>query len=289
VNGDGFPDVVASWVPPGMSAYASQVWVLLGDGKGNFTANQLEDRNLLVQQVVGIAIGVTRPGGHPDIVLANNAVNPSGGNLTSAVIFSGDGAGHFQEKAAPIAQLDGQSTGGVVIADFNHDGIVDIGIAGAEQFAVALGTGGGAFNSQSYPAFPINLGDGVNPAAALAVADFNGDGWPDVILTNTQGISRLYNRPVPYVAPGSLTFASSGTHSVTVHNTLPYAQPITAALPDGSASPFRITANTCQATLAPGAKCSVSVEYASHGSPASDTLYIRANGAFVAPVALKGN
>jgi len=289
VNGDGFPDVVASWVPPGMSAYASEVWVLRGDGKGSFIANQLNDINLLVQQVVGIAIGVMRPGGHPDIVLANNAVNPSGGNLTSAVIFSGDGAGHFQERAAQVAQLDGDSSGGVVIADFNHDGIVDIGIASAEQFAVALGTGGGAFNSQSYPAFPINLGDEVNPAAALAVADFNGDGWPDVVLTNAQGISRLYNRPAPYVSPASLTFVSSGTHSVTVQNTLPYAQSMTAALPDGSASAFRITANTCMGTMAPGAKCSVSIEYATQGLPASDTLYIRANGVFVAPVALKGN
>lgn len=289
VTGDGIPDVVASFVPPGMSAYASQVWVLLGDGKGHFSANQLDDVNLLVQQVVGIAIGVLRPGGHADIVLANNVANPSGGSLTSAVIFSGDGAGNFQESAAPVAQLDAGTGGRVVIADFNHDGIPDIGIASGDQFTVALGTGGGAFNSPAYPTFPINLGDGVNPAAGMAVADFNGDGWPDVVITNNQGISRVYNRPAPLATPGSLTFASSGTKSVMVQNTLSYAQWMSAALPDGSASAFRITANTCQGMLAPGAKCSVSAEYASQGTPASDTLYIRANGVFVAPVALKGN
>jgi hypothetical protein len=289
VNGDGSPDIVASYVPPGMSAYASQVWVLLGDGKGNFAANQLDDVNLLVQQVVGIAIGVLRPGGHVDIVLANSVVDPSGGDLTNAVIFSGDGLGNFQENAAPVAQVNAGSEGGVVLADFNHDGIVDIGIAGGEQFAMALGTGGGAFSTQADLTFPIDLGDGVNPAAGMAVADFNGDGWPDVVITNSQGISRLYNQPVPYVKPGALTFAASGTRSVTVQNTLAHAQWMSAALADDSGSAFRIVSDTCQGMLAPGAKCSVSVEYASQGSPAGETLYLRANGMFVAAVALNGN
>lgn len=289
VNGDGIPDVVVSYVPPGMSAFASQVWVLLGDGKGNFKANQLDDVNFLVQQVVGIAIGVLQPGGHANIVLGNNIVNPSGGTSMNAVIFSGDGKGNFQESAASVAQIDAGSGGHVVLADFNHDGIVDIGIASADQFAVALGTGGGKFNSQNNPTFLIDLGDGVNPAAGMAVADFNGDGRPDVVLTNAQGISRLYNRQLPNVWPGALAFSSSGTRSVTVQNTMASAQPMSAALPDGSGSPFRITANTCQGSLAAGAKCSVSVEYASQGGPASDTLYIRANGVIVASVGLSGN
>jgi hypothetical protein len=289
LNGDGIPDVVASYVPPGMSAFASQVWVLLGDGKGNFKANQLEDVNLLVQQVVGIAIGVLQPGGHPNIVLGNNVVNPGGGTFMNAVIFSGDGKGNFQESAAPVAQIDSGSGGHVVLADFNHDGILDIGIGSADQFALALGTGGGRFNSQNDPTFLIDLGDGVNPAAGMAVADFNGDGRPDVVLTNSQGISRLYNRLLPYVSPGALTFTSSGTKSVTVQNTMTSAQPISATLPDGSASAFRISANTCQGWLGSGAKCSVSVEYASQGVPASDTLYIRANGVIAASVGLNGN
>ncbi len=289
VNADGIPDVVASFIPPGMSPFASQVFVLLGDGQGNFTANQLNDQNLLVQQVVGIAIAQLQPGGHPQIVLANNVVDPSAGSLTNAVIFSGDGAGNFQEMAAPVAQADAGSGGGVVIADFNHDGILDIGIASADQLSIALGTGRGSFSSAARPTFPVDLGDGVNPAAGVAVADFNEDGWPDVVVTNRSGILRLYNHPVPDVSPASLSFAASGIRTVTVRNTPGFAQWVTAALPDGSGSPFRITANTCQRTLAPGAQCSVSVEYASHGFPASDTLYIRANGIFVATIPLSGN
>ena len=102
----------ASFVPPGMSPYAAEVFVLTCDGKGNFTADQLFDANLQVQEVAGIAVGVLRKGGPPDIVLANNVVNPSGGDRTNAVIFAGDGKGTFQETATPTASIDAGSSGG---------------------------------------------------------------------------------------------------------------------------------------------------------------------------------
>ena len=64
---------------------------------------------------------------------------------------------------------------------------------------------------------------------------------------------------------------------------------MSAGLAGGAQSAFRITANTCQGALAPGAKCSVTVEYATSGTPATDTLYIRGNGVFIATVGLSGN
>src|SRR5205814_3277752 len=135
----------------------------------------------------------------------------------------------------------------------------------------------------------IASGTQANPSASMAVADFTGDGWPDVVVTNDQGIARLYNQPVPMVSPGSLTFAASGTKSVTVQNTLRGAEAISAGMAGGAQSPFRITANTCQGVLAAGAKCTVSVEYATSGMPATDTFYIRGNGVFITTVALSGN
>jgi hypothetical protein len=287
VNGDGFPDVVASWVPPGMSPFATQVFVLLGDGKGNFTSNQLFDANLLVQEVAGIAIGPLVEGGRPDIVLANNTVNPSGSDNVNAVIFTGDGTGNFVESSATVANADAGTSGSIVMADFNHDGIADIGIASGDQFTVALGKGDGTFPAQA--SFPVTFGTKTNPAAGLSVADFNGDGWPDVVLTNASGIARLHNQRVPLVSPASLKFAISGTQVVTVQNTLNFAETISAALANPGQTSYRITANTCQGSLAPGAKCTVSVEYASTGLPATNTLYIRANGIFIANIALNGN
>ena len=288
LNGDGIPDLVASFIPPGMSPFATEVWVLIGNGKGAFTATQLYDANQLVQEVVGVGIGNLRKGGHPDIVLANVSVNPSGGDNANAVIFAGDGAGTFQESAITTANTDATINGAVAIADFNHDGFDDIGIVSGDQFTVALGRGDGTFAALSMT-FPITSGTQTNPAGSLAVADFNNDGWPDVLFTSGYGIARLYNQPVPLVAPATLTYAASGTQVVTVSNTLKHAEAMSAALPDPAQSPFRIIANTCKGSLAPAAKCSVSVEYASPGAPATDTLYIRANGVFIANITLNGN
>ncbi len=289
LNGDGIPDVAASWVQPGMSPFASQVFELIGDGKGNFTADQLYDANLLVQEVTAVAIGSLRKGGHPDIVVANNVANPSGGDLVNAVIFDGDGAGNFAENQATTASVDAGSIGAVAIADFNHDGITDIGVNSGDHFTVALGKGDGTFPTQGNPVFPISSGTQNNPQGNMAVADFNGDGWPDVVFTNDSGITRLYNQRVPRVSPGALQFAAGGSQVVTVENTVGYAESMSAAIPDGTQSPFRITADTCEGSLAAGAKCSVTVEYAASGSPGGDMLYIRANGMFVTTIALNGN
>jgi hypothetical protein len=287
LNGDGIPDVVASWVPPDMSPYASEVFVLLGDGKGNSTANQLYDSNLLVQEVVGIAIGTFSKGGHPAIVLANDTVNPNGGDILEAVIFTGDGTGNFQESAATPANTEGGSSGAAVILDFNHDGNADLGIASGDHFTVALGKGDGTFTGQM--SFPVTLGTSTNPAGSLAVADFNGDGWPDVVLTNDQGIARLYNQRVPLVSPGILDFTTSGTKTVTVKNTLNFVEAMSAAIADAGQSAFRVSTSTCQGSIAPAATCTVTVEYASQGLPATDTLYVRGNGVFIAQIALSGN
>ena len=289
VNGDGIPDVVASFVPPGMSAFASEVFVLQGDGKGNFAANQLDDANLLVQQVVGIAIASLRKGAAPDIILANNIVDANAGNAINAVVFKGQGAGNFVENTASMVNMDAGSSGTIAIQDFNHDGFPDIGMISGDHFAVALGKGDGTFTSPLPSTFPVTSATQTNPAAGMAVADFNNDGWPDVMVTNNSGIARLYDHPVPLVSTGSLTWGSSASKVVTVKNTLNYAEALSATLPDPSQSRFRITANSCNTSLAPGATCSVTVEYASSGLPAADTLYIRANGSFVASVALSGN
>lgn len=68
----------------------------------------------------------------------------------------------------------GGSAGNVAVADVNRDGRDDLVVASSPGISVLLGAGGGRFGA------PVHFSDGTFSAVAVAVADFNGDGKPDV-------------------------------------------------------------------------------------------------------------
>jgi len=286
-NADSIPDVAAAF-------YSDNQWTvysLIGDGTGHFTATQFSDSNGFLQDVMGLTVGKLKTGGTDDIVLANNAAaccDSTGGAVFfgQAVIFDGDGKGSFTESSNAPQLTDGALLGGVVIADFNRDGWPDIGMISSDQFGVAPGKDGTNFNPTAVFASTSGPGAGQSPPTQgnLVAADFNGDGWSDVVTTNTYGVTRLYDVPVPTVAPGSLTWTAGGSQKITIKNTVTSAQAIQAALAGADMASFEITSNTCGSSLAAGATCTITVEYlpGKAGAPtASNTLWIRSNGAFI--------
>lgn len=88
----------------------------------------------------------------------------------------GNGDGTFQQ---PIAYPTGGDPEGVVIADFNNDGKLDIATANSSDntVSVLLGNGDGTFQPQLV--FPVGVGPFL-----LTVADFNSDGNLDLAVTN---------------------------------------------------------------------------------------------------------
>ena len=72
----------------------------------------------------------------------------------------------------------------MAVADFNGDGKLDIvtANAGNNSVTVLLGNGTGGFAAAAGSPF----GTGVNPQS-VAVADFNGDGNPDIVAANSGG------------------------------------------------------------------------------------------------------
>jgi hypothetical protein len=109
-----------------------------------------------------IAVADFNGDGIPDAVLGNLASE----NVT---IFIGRGDGVF--KPTTTYNIDGVLY--IVAADVNGDHKVDLLMATGSSVAVLLGRGDGTFTT------PATFGAG-NDVYALAVADLNGDGIPDI-------------------------------------------------------------------------------------------------------------
>lgn len=217
LNGDGKLD----WVGTGGSLTCCELLVLLGNGDGSFRpptaypvpgggfsfvvgdfngdgkldlavlTSNLQPQELLVffgkgdgtfgspttfATVVNFLGGVGDFNGDGNLDLLAG-INTANGFQVSVLLGNGDGT--FQ---APVNYAVGPPlTGGIVVGDFNGDGILDIvcttqSNTGSAQISVLLGIGDGTFASVSQ--IPMTFG-----ALGLIAADFNEDGKLDLVTT----------------------------------------------------------------------------------------------------------
>jgi hypothetical protein len=212
VNGDGFADLVLSEV----HAVAG---IRLGNGDGSFQAE--------TDYPVGDTLAAGRFNAGTDLGLAGFSFPPSASEAAWAplVVIPGLGNGKFD---APIMHTVAGTTyfAGLLVADFNGDGNLDV-VSGAD---LVYGAGNGRFSSGAGlpPGFPeatadfnqdgkpdvilntesndlmvfLNTGNPQNPFSSTAIqtpvpvvglvliADFNGDGYPDLFtLTDFPTVS----------------------------------------------------------------------------------------------------
>jgi hypothetical protein len=183
VNSDGKPDLIvlncgSCYGPPSITNIGS-VGVMLGNGDGTFQpavsygAGTSSPRFVVVADVNG--------DGKLDLVVANRCID--NGCLVEAVVavLLGNGDGTFQ--AAVTHNSGGLFTVSVAVADVNGDGKPDLVVGNNcadsncdGSVGVLLGKGDGTF--QPVVTYPT----GALYAPAVAVADVNGDGKPDVLV-----------------------------------------------------------------------------------------------------------
>ena len=248
-NGDGFPDIAFAYASPNPT-----VAVLFGDGHGGFS--------LSAPQLIAVQSGSNNGppfslivvdannDGLPDLVTNTGGINITsnsflsindgkGGFITSQLAsdgalggfgdFNSDGNVHFVvpgvNGAHPILFGDGQ--GGILYApssrtcfevpgggfgiDFDHNQTIDLVGGGYTP-----GNGHGGFgNSISLSPDPINV---------LAVADFNADGRPDLVLADFHTLAAIQLNNV--ATPVSISAFSNIRNIASVFNTNA-SQPVT--------------------------------------------------------------
>jgi hypothetical protein len=163
VSGDGLPDaIVSTW---SANLEIGHIAILLGDGKGRFSAAQRYPAGAIPYEVVA---GDFNGDGIEDI-----AVTDGGPIAANLLLFFGLGGGRFR----PAPYHIGLSTYDIAASDFDGNGTIDLAATFSDGVLLLLGRGNGTFNAQD----PIRE----RTATGITVADMNDDGKPDIVVSNS--------------------------------------------------------------------------------------------------------
>src|SRR5262249_22957826 len=179
LNGDGIPDlaVLDQGAAP---TFAATISVLLGNGDGTFQPA----RTVLFHPgaegfPADLTAGDFNGDGQLDVAVSETVLG-GGASPNEIDVLPGNADGTFGPSVATALPLNANPRG-LAVGDFNGDGQLDLAVAGfmdpLDGVYVLRGAGDGRFSSLQF----IATGRG---SRGVAVADFNGDGVPDLAVAN---------------------------------------------------------------------------------------------------------
>jgi enediyne biosynthesis protein E4 len=102
------------------------------------------------------------------------------------LVFHNDGNGHFTEVSQKIGLSKPGKSLGIALADYDHDGKIDIFVANDSMVEFLYhNKGDGTFEEAGLLSQVAVDGDGRTYAGmGVDFADYNNDGWPDLLVTD---------------------------------------------------------------------------------------------------------
>lgn len=172
LDSDGKQDLVACGQ---YNANNKSIYVFLGNGDGTFQpgVSYPGQRNPFA-----MVLGDFNRDGHPDLAVANASGERRDPATPGISILLGNGDGTLTPAGT---YSSGGNNQGIVAADFNHDGNLDLATSIGGAVEVLQGFGKGQFQK----ADTYNV---VDPSS-IAVADFNGDGKLDMAVATYEPAS----------------------------------------------------------------------------------------------------
>lgn len=259
VNADSHLDVV------GAGANGSPVSVLLGDGLGALIP---APGSGFIFGSDGSDLDLGDLDGDSDLDLA---ITDAGNSRIR--FFGNDGSGGF--LALPSSKVLSPKPTKLVLFDGDADGALDFAYNSGYDSGVGilLGDGSGAFAPPSPKLLTSGLFPTLAATSALAVADVNGDGEPDLISSVNSGYLSVllhFGGPEHAIPVPPLAFSQQAVGTLSparvfsIENTGDQPLHVSATQVIGpDAGDFLVTASTCQGVaLEPGDTCSVSVRFA---------------------------
>ena len=203
VNGDGKPDLIV-----GQSG-SNTLWVLInttprGASTASFSAQQTFSVGEFPDSIV---VADFNGDGKPDIAVTDN------NDATLYVFENTTTAGASTVSlASPLVLTTGNAPRAVTTGDFDGNGTIDLAVSdngstNAVQIysnTTVTGAGSLAFSSQQ----PIAV-DALGNPVSIATADFNGDGFPDLIIANNTNAADNFGILVNHNDSVTLTSASA--------------------------------------------------------------------------------
>jgi hypothetical protein len=288
INRDGNVDLVVG----GIGSGGPPLLAFLGNGDGSFqpptSSIPLPLQPGTIGSVGSVALVDLNKDGALDIV-----ADESSSNTMGVLINNGDGT----FKSAVIYYA-GSTPTQLITGDFNRDGNADVAIAdfNNSQFGandgmgvtVIPGAGDGTLTETSETQWEANLQSG-----SIATADFNGDGFPDLVTADGHNVTVLINDPngpalpIALLSVTSLSFpgttvvgGSSAPMPVKLTNT-GYAPLVISSI---TASAEFAQSNDCPAQLDIFASCTINVTFTPQAAGARNGVLSVAQNSGVSPV-----